>query len=554
MPSFARWRFVDRAVREMVPILRCSFELPLTRRAVPPYQAKKKKHNEATQNTLRMQRQQIVKLKLDNDRMKEDLALETRQSRTTSSLTSSSRVDRLKDEADEFARKIMLERKRMSELQLKIKELDEKANRQRDEMRSHMQGFASSRDYNLRVQREIRRLETRLDKARIKYNEAQAHNNKLREQIDNLRKDRDSYDVVFKRLTKELKSKKSDVQRLIKASNEAYKSRGEAQAEMMDLKARADKEQHQFKKELSKLSRTMAKEQAKDETAALEATGGSRRRNVYDIGDSDQEQKLRESVNESGRRIAKSFAEITASKSKVKEYEKSFEMIQKATKISDIDKLVDSFISAEERNFNLFNQVNELTAKIERQDTEVEALETELARYKDVGAGIAIDKTRKQILSGLQKKQKATSDKASLYEKKYVDALKMISSMKGGVKGLFDMIDCKRLPGADKLVTEGITETNMGMYLGMIEEQVNEILDVYQQIQDEADEKAAELEEAEEAGGEEQPEGEGAEGEDAGPAPEEVADAAADAADAVAPAEEAKESAPAAEEAKEEAA
>jgi hypothetical protein len=39
----------------------------------------RKQSNEESANTLRMQRQQIEKLKKDNDRLKEDLALETRR-------------------------------------------------------------------------------------------------------------------------------------------------------------------------------------------------------------------------------------------------------------------------------------------------------------------------------------------------------------------------------------------------------------------------------------------------------------------------------------------
>jgi len=42
-----------------------------------------------------------------------------------------------------------------------------------------------------------------------------------------------------------------------------------------------------------------------------------------------------------------------------------FTPLQQATKIDDIEVLVESFIEAEDRNFSLFNYVNELTMEVQ---------------------------------------------------------------------------------------------------------------------------------------------------------------------------------------------
>ena len=49
----------------------------------------------------------------------------------------------------------------------------------------------------------------------------------------------------------------------------------------------------------------------------------------------------------------------TLSQEKVMNYEEAFSHIEQATGISDVNLLVDNFIKAEERNFNIFNFVNE---------------------------------------------------------------------------------------------------------------------------------------------------------------------------------------------------
>uniref|UniRef100_A0A7S4DFE2 ODAD1 central coiled coil region domain-containing protein n=1 Tax=Lotharella globosa TaxID=91324 RepID=A0A7S4DFE2_9EUKA len=449
-------------------------------------EGKKKNKNEATQNNLRMQRQQIEKLTLGNDRLKEDLALETRQGRTSNTSSTSSRIDRLKDESDEFTRKTAVETKRKTELIGKIKELEKKLAEQREFMREQMAGFSNSRDYNLRIQREIRRNENRLDKARIKYNEAQAHNNELRKQIDNLRRARDTYDKEFKSLTKELRDRKEKVQSLLASSKKAYEERSEAQAKMQARKAEADEKQLQFKKNWEQMLKKMEEQYKEEEMDEGTNMLGSRRRtNVYEtMAEEKDEQELQNELAEKGQMIEQNKAAIHVSQEEVKRFESAFDKIQKATGIEDIDELVEAFITAEDRNFNLFNEVNEYTTKIEKQQMLLDELKKERDRYKEVGAGIEMDKTRKNILAGLQKQHKQTADKASMMEKKYEDSLKLVSNMKNGIKEIFDMIDCEKMETAKELMAEGVTETNMAEFIAVIEEQTMEILEAYKVAQD----------------------------------------------------------------------
>jgi len=446
-----------------------------------------------------MQRQQIEKLTLGNDRLKEDLALETRQGRSSNNLSTASRIDRLKDEADEFTRKITVERKRKTELIEKIKELEKKLSDQRENMRLHQHGFSNSRDYNLRIQREIRRNENRLDKARIKYNEAQAHNNELRKQIDNLRRARDSYDKEFKNITKELQKRKEKVQELLQSSKDAYDERSKAQAKMQSRKAEADEKQNLFKKNWEQMLKKMEvqfKVEDMDETTNM--LGSRRRTNVYEtMAEEKDEQELQNELAEKGQMIDQNKAAIHVSQEKIKGFESAFDKIQKATGIEDIDELVNAFITAEDRNFNLFNEVNDYTAKIEKQQALLEDLQKERDRYKQVGAGSEMDKTRKNILAGLQKQHKQTANKASMMEKKYEDSLKLVSNMKNGIKEIFDMIDCASLDSAKELMAEGVTETNMAEFIAVIEEQTMEVLEAYKVAQEMDDDEDEDIGDAE---------------------------------------------------------
>ena len=54
------------------------------------------------------------------------------------------------------------------------------------------------------------------------------------------------------------------------------------------------------------------------------------------------------------------------SQTKVKSYEEAFAKIEDATGLSNVEDVVTKFLEAEDKNFSLFNYVNELNSEIER--------------------------------------------------------------------------------------------------------------------------------------------------------------------------------------------
>ena len=70
------------------------------------------------------------------------------------------------------------------------------------EQRQKMGGVNASRENNQAIAKQIQILENRLDKALKRYNEALANNKRLRENIDNLRRERLVFDQIYKKLEK----------------------------------------------------------------------------------------------------------------------------------------------------------------------------------------------------------------------------------------------------------------------------------------------------------------------------------------------------------------
>ena len=88
-------------------------------------------------------------------------------------------------------------------------------------------------------------LEQRLEKANIKFNDAVSTNKTLREQIDALRRERVIFENVYKRLEKELLSKRQDMANIIEIANTAYEERDKAQEKLSLLMRRAEIERAQ---------------------------------------------------------------------------------------------------------------------------------------------------------------------------------------------------------------------------------------------------------------------------------------------------------------------
>ena len=82
------------------------------------------------------------------------------------------------------------------------------------------------------MNKQIKVLEHRLHRALVKFNEAIAANKDLREEIDNLRRERVVFDGIYKKLQLELSERKKKMAEIIEVANVAYEARDRAQAEI----------------------------------------------------------------------------------------------------------------------------------------------------------------------------------------------------------------------------------------------------------------------------------------------------------------------------------
>jgi len=249
--------------------------------------------------------------------------------------------------------------------------------------------------------------------------------------------------------------------KIIDESTQAYDQRDDAQARMILLKEKADKDEQQHTSEMKELCRVI-----------------------------DHDRKLREFMNTKGSerqeesqmvawRQRKEAMELERKKASqtdsVESYEAAYERIKEITGEEDMGTIVDKFIECELTNFALFNFVNEQNNDIEMLQEQIQEIKEEMHKFEN--QGVQTEAERKLILKGLEEKQIAASNKGNGYDEKHKSVAKILDQLNAGVDSLFNKINCDK-SAIDNMLgsAEGVTDTNMTQYLGVIEERTNKLL------------------------------------------------------------------------------
>lgn len=401
-----------------------------------------------------------------NKLLKQEVSYESRREKSLNRVDGIEEIRRLQDLGDEYTKRIEMEKRRIEVLEKQIADEKGKLNEQRQKMG----GLNAAKHNKLVISKQIQVLENRIDKTLVRYNETLAKNKALKAQINDCRKERLIFDGIYRKLEVELETEKAAMESLIEECNEAYAERDKAKAKVAALKQEAAKEQEAFQLEWKKLSDTIEKEKRAKDLSELPDTGAKEKRIAME-----EEARMRRSIAKGAWTIGKGKAQIFLSAEKMQHYEEAFNKIQQTTGVTDIDELVQRFIASEDKNFSLFNYVNELAAEIDNLEQQIQAVKQDIEKYR--GQGVNTDNQRKRILRELQQRLERTNAKADNCEKNYEDSVKVLKRLAEGISKLFEGIGCSdKDMHLEILGNEGVNESNMMQYLGIIEQRANEIL------------------------------------------------------------------------------
>lgn len=414
-------------------------------------------YTEESQNMIRKQKNEMSMLEAEKQELLKELRLAESRTNQIRDEEHTDTLVTLLEAKDEHEKDIEMSKQEQTDLDSKIKEWEAKIKDQH----KNMGGVHMSSQHTTQTQKTIRVLENRLDQAKKRFNDCLCRNSQLRDEIESLRNEHKRFETLYKKLEKELRALRREMGEVIEKSTSAYDARDDAQAKMIILKEKADKDLQQHNTEMKELVRIIDHDRKLKEFMGIK--GQERQEDPQLVAwrqkkEAMEAEKKKESQEDS-----------------VETYEAAFQKIKDLTGEDDLDLLVNRFISVEDMNFALFNYVNEQNNEIVKLSDEIQAIKDEIQKFKD--QGIELEDQRQVILRQLEEKQATSHQEADEYEQKYKEVAKILDQLKAGIESLFNKINCDRSAIDDMLgAATGVTEGNMLQYLGIIEQRTNELL------------------------------------------------------------------------------
>jgi len=289
--------------------------------------------------------------------------------------------------------------------------------------------------------RNIRMLENRLDKAMIKYNEAQSIRKTYEQIVKRLKDERVGFDSQLAALERTLGAKQKDYDELLLLSGDANHAREVAQQELERVRSGYEEERRRREAELRERHQELA---LRRQTQDLLRKREKMQKELHDEeakqeGGRDHSLKSAAAVNAiSAQRISQERLE---QKNKIDIFEQAFRKIKDATGVSDVNEVIQKIISQEGTTENLMLLTKENQAKIEQLGASKASLKSKVEEVKYSGPG---GSHRRKMVDDHEEQLGASSNKLERCKLKYERLAKMLISVKAGIKHLQDKVSVVR--------------------------------------------------------------------------------------------------------------
>lgn len=413
-------------------------------------------YTDETENTLRKQKitiEALVKEKKELEAMMH--VASSRQNEKFDQRNVEKLVELLEREA-QTQEELKKEKEAIAGVDEKVAAMREKINQQSKKMGGSKDVYQEKHVANMKL---TRILENRLDEMTKKFSIALTGNLKLREHINHVEGQKARFLDLHKRLQAELIEGKKEIDRISEVATTHFTIRDEAQHRMASLRERADREMAVYNAEIKDVKRILEHDRKLRKFMTTKAE--------------DRASILEDELMV--RAIKKYEAQLNGLQQETSKFEEIFDKIKEATGIEDTDTLVKSFIENEDRNFALYNYVNNMNTEIENLKDDIRRLKDEIELIKK--EGVDSDVHRKEILNELEQKMVEVTDELTLVNKEYKTSRRQLELLKPKVESVFNSIECDRSSIAELLgIGVSIDDNNIMQYLGIIEQKCNELL------------------------------------------------------------------------------
>ncbi|OEH75947.1 outer dynein arm protein 1 [Cyclospora cayetanensis] len=426
-----------------------------------------KAFGDSAQIQIRKQRSAIEKLKAENAAIKDELQLTREALSQQQNTLLGTRMQSLNEQCQDLLHEIAEEKKEEHHLAENIQIMEGRVKKCREVIGS-FGGVYAAEVTSEAIEKQTHILENRLDKALQKHSQAVAHNRKLKDEINCLRRERVTFSHLYKKAENDLIAHKKAVLDLIKEANQAYTEREEAQKSIATLKADAAKERKSFETEWAHLQQFL-------EGLQMRQWNTQQAKRVADLkarreADCEHEAQRKEGCWGSNEDIT-SLCDTT----KVRSYQAAFAKIQAATGISSVEQLIEALRVAEEHNFSLFCYVNSLSDEVEAHEAAIHDLRTSLKSCTDLQQAESRKKTEE--VREWEGQWHAIQEKVKSMEAQNKSATEQLKDIMQKTRVMFEIVGAGKRHKEELWATEEVAEVTITNYLQAVEEAVEDMLE-----------------------------------------------------------------------------
>ncbi|XP_078409115.1 coiled-coil domain-containing protein 63-like [Cetorhinus maximus] len=329
------------------------------------------------------------------------------------------------------------EKNLIAKLDAQIRDQEDKINKQK----MSIGGLRSAHQRRRHLQRQIQTLENQLNLSTIKFNTILTENWKLREEINILRVNKEIYTKLYNKLSTKLQEQKKIMKDIVEESVQAYDQRMEAETRIHAVKERSAKDILLYNTEIKELMRII-----------------------------DHEAKLKDFMLIKFRQLSREdhskdkVGKKTAQEIEFDAYEDVYNQLKSLTGKDNLHSLGSEFVATEEKNYALFNFINEINIQLEHKQEKIQNIKNDILQIENQRRESEEDLHNhiKEIEDALEN----TTQQINKYEIMQTQVNKTLDELKSSIESLSKKISCDLTPIQQKLCgNEGILNYNALNYL-----------------------------------------------------------------------------------------
>eukprot|EP00949_MAST-11_sp_MAST-11-sp1_P001870 g1870.t1 len=401
----------------------------------------RKAYYEMSMHTMKSNKALIAQLRVENKDLRRALASIQREH------AAANKAGRTADEeeVDEMSREVNSLRKRHDQLRNLAKKranMLEKARMKGLEL--ELEATAPSEENNPTT-RKIRMLENRLDKAMIKYNEAQSIRKTYEQIVKRLQEERVGFDNQLAAIERTLAAKQHDYEELLLLSGDANHAKEVSLGELERVRNTYQEAKHIRERDLRE-RREMV--QVKADMAQRMEDREKLRQDMINRASGDMSSSSMPhapaaaspsamGAEKGGANASSSAGDSEAHKAKIDVYEGAFRKIKEATGVSDVNEVIQKIVSQEDTQNNLMELTKENQSKLEELNDATDALKAHVEELKYSGPGGG---HRRKMVDDHEENLGAAATKLERARLKYERLAKIMINVKAGIEHLSEKI------------------------------------------------------------------------------------------------------------------